>query len=57
MHEKALRIVVLDFKAKFDDLLENNGSFTTHQRNIQILAILIFKFLNGLSPPKMNELF
>ena len=32
-------------------------SFSIHHRNIQTLTIEIFKFLNGLSPEIMNDVF
>ena len=57
LHEKTLRIVYGDYKSKFDELLEKNSSFSIHQRNIQTLAIKTFKFLNGLSPQIMNDVF
>ena len=57
LHEKALRIVYGDNKSKFDELLGKDGFFSIHHRNIQTLAIEIFKFLNGLSPQIMNEVF
>ena len=57
LHEKAWRIVYGDHKSKFDELLEKDSSFSIHHRNIQTLAIWIFKFLNGPSPQIMNEVF
>ena len=42
---------------KFDELLEKDSFFCIHHRNIQALAIEIFKLFNGLSPQIMNEVF
>ena len=57
LHEKALRILYENYNPKFDELLENDDFFSVHHRNIQTLDIEIFKFLNGLSPQIMNEVF
>ena len=57
LHEKTLRIVYGDYKSKFDELLEKDSFFRIHHRNIQTLPIEIFKFLNGLSPQIMNDVF
>ena len=35
LHKKAFRIVYGDFKSKFDELFEKDGSFSIHHRNIQ----------------------
>ena len=57
LHERALRIVYSDFKSSFEGLLMKGNSFSIHERNIQSLAIKIYKFLNGLSPSVLNNVF
>ena len=57
LHKKALRIFYSDFKANFNKLLENDRSFSILHKNIQTLAIEIFKFFYGLSPPNTNAVF
>ena len=55
-HERALRIVYSDYKSSFNTLLEKDGSFPIHYRNIQSLAIEIYEFLHGLSPAIMGDI-
>ena len=57
IHERALRITYNDKSSSFQNLLEKHNSVTIHHRNIKILATEIYKFLQGLSPPLMNEIF
>ena len=57
LHERALRIVYSDFQSFFDGVLMKDDSFSIHERNIQSLAIEIYKFLNGLSPNFLNNVF
>ena len=38
-------------------LVEKDNSATIHHRNIKILATETYKFLKGVSPPFMNEIF
>ena len=39
LHERALSIVSSDYKPSFNTLLEKDGSFSIHHRNIQSLSI------------------
>ena len=57
LHERALRLVYQDKTSTYEDLLRKDGSSKIHHRNIQKLAIEIFKFKNGLSPPIIHEIF
>ena len=52
-----IRIVYNDYTSTFNMLLDRDKSFTVHERNIQTLAIEIFKVVNGLSPKIMNSVF
>ena len=57
LHERALRIVYSDFKSSFEGLFMKDNSFSIHERNIQSLAIEIYKLLNGLPPSFLNNVF
>ena len=57
IHERALRIVYNDYSSTFEDLLVKDKSVTIHHRNIRLVAIEMFKFLNGLLPSFMQDIF
>ena len=57
LHERALRLVYNDNISSFETLLEKSGSVKIHHRNLQQLAIEIYKALNDLSSSLMAELF
>ena len=57
LHERALRLVYKDSLLTFNDLLLKDNSFTIHHRNLQKLAIEMYKLINNLSPPIMNYIF
>ena len=44
-------------KPNFKELLQKDKSITIHQRNLQYLAIEIYKVRMGISPKIMNEIF
>ena len=56
IHERALRIAYNDYISDFDSLLKKDNTVTIHQRNIQTLAVEIYKSLNELGPKLMNEI-
>ena len=57
LHERALRIVYKDQTSTFEELLIQDESFTIHERNIQTLAIELYKIFHGLSSKIMNLIF
>ena len=57
LHERSLRIVCKDNISSFEDILTRDRSFTIHQRNIQSLAIELFKVKGNLSNNIMHDIF
>ena len=57
LHERALRIVYQNENLTFQELLDKDNSVTTHHKNLQKLAIEMYKIKNHLSPLPMQELF
>ena len=50
LHERSLRIAYSDQSSTFEELLERDKTFSIYHKNIQSLAIEIYKFVNGISP-------
>ena len=57
IHERALRIVYKDYKCSFEELLRKDNSFKIHHRNLQRLAIEMFKVKLGIAPEMMKNVF
>ena len=57
IHERALRLVFQDNYSSFDFLLKKDNSFTIHKRNIQTLAIELYKVAYRISPQIMRLVF
>ena len=57
IHERALRLVYRnDGHLSFEELLVKDKSVSIHQKNLQNLAIEIFKSKNDYSPKLMEEI-
>ena len=57
IHERALRLVYNDKVSTFEDLLIKDKSFTVHEKNIQALAIELYKSINGIGPDILRDIF
>ena len=57
LHERALRIVYKNDNLTFQQLLDKDNSVTIHDRNLQRLAVEMYKAKNGLPPLPMQALF
>ena len=57
LHKRALQIVYNDYESSFDKLLDISGSFKIHERNIQTMAIELYKIVNNLAPTIMSLVF
>ena len=56
-HERALRTVYSDYNSSFYELLVKDDTVKIHQKNVQNLAIEIYKYLHGLSSAILSEVF
>ena len=57
LQERALRVTYDDYDSIFSELLEMSNETTIHIENMQVLMTEIYKLLNDLSPPIMNDIF
>ena len=55
IHKRALRTVYSNHKSSFNELLDRDGYFTIHQKNVQSLANEIYKL--WLSPTILGKVF
>ena len=57
IHERSLRLVYDDYSSSFNELLIKDNSVSIHHRNVQLVAIEMYKIVNDISPPFMREIF
>ena len=43
--------------SSFEDLLQKDGSVTTHQQNLRSLTVEIFKVIKNIASPLMSDIF
>ena len=57
LHERCLRLIYSDKKSSYENLLENDNSVSIHHKNIQALAIEMFKVKHKLCPDITSDIF
>ena len=57
IQERALRITYNNYRNSYSELLQMYKVKSVHQNNIHFLMIEVYRFLNGLSPQIMNDIF
>ena len=57
LHERCLRILYNDKLSNFEELLHKDNSVSIHHNNIHALIVEMYKFVNGMAPEIMNEVF
>ena len=57
LHEGCLRIVYNNNTSTYEELLKTDNSVSVHFRNVQALAIELYKVVNGFSPDIIKDVF
>ena len=57
IYERALHLIYNDYQLPFDRILEDKKQKSLHQKNVESLAIEIYKFEAGLTPLILSDLF
>ena len=55
--ERCLRLIYSDRGSSYEELLDKDNSVPVLQKNLQKLAIEVFKTYTGMAPQIMNEAF
>ena len=57
IHERCLRLILQSYASHFEVLFENASEKEVHQKYVELLMIEVYKYLNGLIPDIMNDIF
>ena len=55
--ERCLRLIQQSYSFDFEVLLENSNEKSFHQKCTELLMIEVYKYLNGLSPDIISDMF
>ena len=54
LHERCLRVVYNNNQSTLQELLDLDNSVSIHRKNLQCLAIELYKIINGISPDTLE---
>ena len=57
LHERALRLTYKNSNCSYQELLDKDNSFTIHHRNLQKLALEMYKIKHHISSPLFQDIF
>ena len=57
IHEQSLRLWLKNYKDDFQDSLRSSGDISIHRRCINSLLPEVYKYIHGLSPEIINDIF
>ena len=57
IYERSLRLLLKNYKDDFQDLLRSSGDVSIHQICINSLLTEVYKYIHGLSPEIIKEVF
>ena len=57
IQERSLRLITNDKTSTFEHLLQANNEITTHQRNLKVLMVEVFKIINGIALSIIEDFF
>ena len=57
IHERALRLVYDDYISSFEDLLRKDSTVSIHYRDVQKVAIEMYKIKYNVGPQLIDDLF
>ena len=56
-HRRALRAMLNDFSLSYEEMLNLSGHSKIHDKNLLLLALEVFKSINGVNPSFMNDFY